>query len=62
MMNIEKLIEKMIAGGIQVKGDFVMHKEVEYEVAHVEPGDLVLTLGCGDVYKIDKLRRGEKKN
>ena len=34
----------------------------DYLLAHVEPGDLVLTLGCGDVYKIDKLLLGEKKN
>lgn len=22
---------------------------------HVEPGDLVLTLGCGDVYKVNQM-------
>ena len=47
MMNIEELIEKMIAGGIQVKGDFVMHKEVEYEVAHVEPGGIGIQVNHG---------------
>lgn len=27
----------------------------KYVTDHVEPGDLVLTLGCGDVYKVNQM-------
>lgn len=30
-------------------------KVADYIMANVGEGDLVLTLGCGDVYKIDKM-------
>ena len=30
----------------------------EYILAHAQPGDLVLTLGCGDVYKCAKMLLG----
>ncbi len=31
------------------------HQVVQYVCDHVEPGDLVITLGCGDVNKVNKL-------
>ena len=39
---------------------------VEYVVTHVQPGDLVLTMGCGDINKVNKMivdrLRGGRKN
>lgn len=32
----------------------------KYVMSHAQPGDLVITLGCGDVYKCAKLMLAEK--
>lgn len=32
----------------------------KYVMSHAKPGDLVITLGCGDVYKCAKLMLAEK--
>jgi len=32
----------------------------DYVLAHAQPGDLVLTLGCGDIYKCAHMMVGDK--
>lgn len=61
-MDIEKLIEKMIAGGIQVKGDFVMHKKVEYEVAHVEAGGIGIQINHGGTAQVAEAQRPQQED
>lgn len=34
---------------------------VDYVLAHAQPGDLVITLGCGDIYKAAKMMLAHKK-
>ena len=44
-------------GAIQIfKTPYTGMEEVaQYVAANVQPGDLVITLGCGDIYKASKM-------
>lgn len=50
-----------LAGKIPGSVHFETFEEIaEYVTANVEPGDLVLTMGCGDIYKCAKIILGLK--
>ncbi len=55
-VNTYNIYTKDLAAKIPGSAWFPTFAEIaDYVVAHVQPGDLVLTLGCGDIYKCAKL-------
>lgn len=45
--DIQKALEAISKGGINVKGDLVLEKHVEHEVANVEPGGIGIQINSG---------------
>jgi UDP-N-acetylmuramate--alanine ligase len=41
--------------------DYNFMQCVEHIAQNAQPGDLVITLGCGDVYKLAKMLAGKLK-
>ena len=48
-MEIEELMKQLAQGGINVQGDLVMKKEVQYEVSNVENGGIGIQVVNGNV-------------
>lgn len=46
-MDVEELMKQLSEGGINVQGDFVMNKHVEYEVNNVEEGGIGIQIVNG---------------
>ena len=56
-MLFKKLKEKKNTGNINKDAEF--EKVADYLKNNIGEGDLVITLGCGDVYKIAKMILGK---
>ena len=59
-MEIEELMKQLAQGGINVQGDFVMKKDVQYEVSNVEAGGIGIQVVNGKEY-LDKKEEREQE-
>ena len=60
-MEIEELMKQLAQGGINVQGDLVMKKEVQYEVSNVEAGGIGIQVVNGNPADMAGVKQTETK-